>query len=1047
MQAMMASLVTTMSVRDSAFKSGMAAARADAKRTEAQLERSSDGMANSFASAAHRINLTAVRMADGVSSSFQRVMTVGAALTAALTVPIALIGKGTKDSAAEFEQAINRVRAQSLGSSAAEIEKMRDTAMTLGPAMGRSAAETAGAMEMLAKNGLRVSSILNGALSASMTLATIGGAELSASADLTTDIMQQFGKRSAELPGVVDKVTGALDASKLSFDDYRLAIGQAGGVAGGLGYQFEEFNVALAATASLFASGSDAGTSFKTFLTSLTPASKESAELMKQYGLSFFDAEGNAKSLYDIAEMLRRQLGNLNDEAKTEVLQKIFGRDAMRTAIGLMQQGETGLRRIDDQINAINAQDKLTIVQEGDIAASERLSAAVNVLAIRMGEVLLPIATALKNAVASMINVLSSAPVGFFAVAAGAAGLLASIGPLIMALKVALPAALLLTVGRLGAVGMAAGLLLNPFGMVIRLLGQLALRAGAATAIGLLGARMVALAGPIGIIIGLLTVVLPLIAEFAARNEELAEEQERLSRSQSDGQEIMMQLATATRKAAERAREAAAAFRDQARAALVAARANMEKARTEATAAIARQERWEGIGAVPGWIAAWQTNQKVNEYKAFAEIFDGYAEQVAGLEGAIEGSRIASTTAGGASKGDGDAKSTNARKGRASSSRDIARDEAAYLDEVGRLRVGELRAIADLTESYRARYGAAIAELDEERAAYARNLALDEGLTDAKRAELMAAKDRQLFHERAIAEADMNRAEAQEAYDLFRAGNDAAQEMARHAADMAETADERRAAELDLLRLQRRQHEAQLDLVLATEATSSAAWSNAYAEKQRLDSMYAARQSRVLRDTEGPAAAYLRSINLSAAQIGEATEAIGASALERFNDTLADTATGFLKLGGIAGQFFNQLIADVLRLHLKQALLIPLASRLFGGGGADLGGMASSNIGGFLANYGGGKASGGRVSPRSWYMVGENGPEPFIPDSAGTIVPNSGLRKLGGGGAPVNFDLRGAVMTDDLLQQMNTIAAKTSGQMLVNREAGQARAMRRRLGR
>lgn len=44
--------------------------------------------------------------------------------------------------------------------------------------------------------------------------------------------------------------------------------------------------------------------------------------------------------------------------------------------------------------------------------------------------------------------------------------------------------------------------------------------------------------------------------------------------------------------------------------------------------------------------------------------------------------------------------------------------------------------------------------------------------------------------------------------------------------------------------------------------------------------------------------------------------------------------------------------------------------------------------------FGGGKALGGRVQPGSYYNVGESGPERFVPDVSGTIVPND---KLGGG--------------------------------------------------
>ena len=116
-----------------------------------------------------------------------------------------------------------------------------------------------------------------------------------------------------------------------------------------------------------------------------------------------------------------------------------------------------------------------------------------------------------------------------------------------------------------------------------------------------------------------------------------------------------------------------------------------------------------------------------------------------------------------------------------------------------------------------------------------------------------------------------------------------------------------------------------------------------------------------------------------------------------------------------------------------------------GGGGGLLGQRPVYTSGGYgELSYGGGKASGGRVSPGNWYTVGEHGREAFVPDTAGTIVPNSGLRQAGAG-RPVTFDLRGAVMTPDLLQQMESIANQTTGRALTSYATVQARRTKRRL--
>ena len=46
-----------------------------------------------------------------------------------------------------------------------------------------------------------------------------------------------------------------------------------------------------------------------------------------------------------------------------------------------------------------------------------------------------------------------------------------------------------------------------------------------------------------------------------------------------------------------------------------------------------------------------------------------------------------------------------------------------------------------------------------------------------------------------------------------------------------------------------------------------------------------------------------------------------------------------------------------------------------------------------------GKANGGPVSRKTPYMVGERGPEIFVPNSSGKIISNN---RIGGGGATVN---------------------------------------------
>lgn len=84
-------------------------------------------------------------------------------------------------------------------------------------------------------------------------------------------------------------------------------------------------------------------------------------------------------------------------------------------------------------------------------------------------------------------------------------------------------------------------------------------------------------------------------------------------------------------------------------------------------------------------------------------------------------------------------------------------------------------------------------------------------------------------------------------------------------------------------------------------------------------------------------------------------------------------------------QMLEQMAAEYLASQLTKVIMNGLDS-LFG-----LSGSSS-----FSGIFGGGRASGGSVSGGQAYLVGENGPEMFVPKNSGSIAPNSALAGAGG---------------------------------------------------
>lgn len=372
------------------------------------------------------------KMERSFEQSGKKLQDLGKKLSLAITAPVAAAGVAVVKMAGDFESSMIKLGISSQAS-ADQLKQMSDLALKLGKDTIFGASDAADAMDELAKSGLSATDILNGAAEATVYLATAAGSELSPAANAITDSMQQFGLTTAQLPEAINQITGAVNQSKLDFQDFALAIGQAGGVAGGLGVEFTDFNTVLAATSSLFASGSDAGTSFKTFLTSLSGNSKQAKNAIAEFGLQFFDATGNMRSMAEIAEELRTKLGGLSEQAKTEVLKTIFGTDAMRTAIGLMNQGADGLDRIAAAIKRTDAASQAAKRMEGFTGQLENLKGAIETLAIRIGQSgVLQSVTALVGGLADLVDALSETNPGILKFVAVVATIAAAVGPVVI---------------------------------------------------------------------------------------------------------------------------------------------------------------------------------------------------------------------------------------------------------------------------------------------------------------------------------------------------------------------------------------------------------------------------------------------------------------------------------------------------------------------------------------------------------------------------------------------------------------------------------------
>lgn len=321
----------------------------------------------------------------------------------------ASIAKGS-----EFSSVMSAVRAD-LGPTAAEFEGLSAKALQLGKDTSFGAGDAAAAIDELARNGLNATQILSGAADATVHLAEATGLKgregLATAATVATDAMANFGLTAEDMTRAINGISGVAVVSKFDINDYALAMAQAGGVAGSVGVEFEDFNTAIAGISSLFSSGSDAGTSYKTMLQRLVPVSGPAAEAMtklgiitKEAGNRFFDAKGNLKSMAEISGVLQVALRGLSESDAIDLFTTAFGTDAQRAAFGLAKLGTAGFNQLAASISKVDAAAQAATRLDNLAGDMEQLRGSLETAGIEMETAFEPMLRRLVQTATAFVN-------------------------------------------------------------------------------------------------------------------------------------------------------------------------------------------------------------------------------------------------------------------------------------------------------------------------------------------------------------------------------------------------------------------------------------------------------------------------------------------------------------------------------------------------------------------------------------------------------------------------------------------------------------------
>jgi hypothetical protein len=303
--------------------------------------------------------------------------------------------------------------------------------------------------------------------------------------------------------------------------------------------------------------------------------------------------------------------------------------------------------------------------------------------------------------------------------------------------------------------------------------------------------------------------------------------------------------------------------------------------------------------------------------------------------------------------------------------------------------------------------------------------------------------------QRRIALEERRRVE-QEAQQLADQDYQARKDALQQQFELADSEAARKAIALKILDADDAYLRSKLEAVTHSQTATDAEKRNAQFALDALNATAGARREGVARANETTVERYLRDLNKTPEQINEAIDRIKIDGLERIGDDLTDVIMRTKSLGAAFHDVANQIVSDLIRIGIEQEVVKPLASLLFGGGGAGGGGLLGKILGAVggaigggnpvVANtsafsgadfshmklaFGGGRAAGGSISPGKFYAVNERSTAPgfFFPIQPGRIEPGS---RGASGPAPVLIDLRNSFVDEKLWSRVQAIADRSS---------------------
>ena len=374
---------------------------------------------------------------------------------------------------AEFDSQMSKVSAIS-GATGDDLQALRDKAREMGSQTKYSASEAGQAFEYMAMAGWKTDDMLGG-IEGIMNLAAASGEDLATTSDIVTDALTALGLGAEDSAHFADVLAAASSNANTNVSLLGESFKYVAPVAGSMGASAEDLSIALGLMANSGIKGSQAGNSLKNALVNLVKPTEQQSAAMEALGLitteadgtlqsAFTDKYGNMKSLGEIMNVLRENLGAVNvdlvdaegnardyddiiaeleqsEEGLTQAEQLknaaiIFGKQNLSGMLAIINASEKDYNGLTEAIYGCEgtAQNMAETMQDNLAGQLTILKSQLQELAISFGEILMPVIREIVSKIQQLVDKFNGLSTSQKETIAKIALLVAAIGPALVAI-------------------------------------------------------------------------------------------------------------------------------------------------------------------------------------------------------------------------------------------------------------------------------------------------------------------------------------------------------------------------------------------------------------------------------------------------------------------------------------------------------------------------------------------------------------------------------------------------------------------------------------